>query len=67
MTNFKFSTPTEALADAWASIEGDLEKFRIGSNALSDSYMAQAKELRRRLRARGFLITKLNRPRQPSK
>ncbi len=73
MTDFKFNTPTEALADAWASIDGKVEKFRAGKDVDTfedepggyySGYMEDAAELRKRLKKRGFLITKLIVPRR---
>lgn len=52
--------PVEALAEAWASIDGKLEKFRDSKGAPLeagghyDGYMEEAKEMIRRLRTRGF-------------
>ena len=62
------STPAEALADAWASIDGKVEKFRKGKTAKSimsyggyyAGYMEDAEELISRLHARGFNVTKLH-------
>jgi hypothetical protein len=55
---------TEALADAWASIDGKLDKFRAGKDlhieeqpgGHYEGYMADAEELARRLKKRGFVI-----------
>lgn len=56
----------EALADAWASIDGKVEKFRAGKGAASiedepggyySGYMSDAEELAMRLLKRGFIIT----------
>lgn len=56
----------EALADAWASIDGKVEKFRAGKGATSiedepggyySGYMSDADELAKRLLKRGFIIT----------
>lgn len=62
----KFDPHTvEALAEAWASIDGKLEAFRAGKGAakLEDEpgghysgYMAEAHELSERLLARGFIV-----------
>jgi uncharacterized protein (DUF433 family) len=58
----------EALADAWASIDGKVEKFRAGKGASSlmeepgghySGYMCEAEEMIRRLNARGFDVTPL--------
>lgn len=55
--------PVEALADAWASIDGKVDKFRAGKGCASiedepgghySGYMAEADEMIRRLNARGF-------------
>ncbi len=72
MNTRKFDSPTEALADAWASIDGKLDQFRADkanpdADPMAGWYegrMEDAKELRRRLRARGFLITKQRPPRR---
>jgi hypothetical protein len=63
----KLVTPEaiEAVADAWASIDGKAELFRSGKTANSfedepgghySGYMAEAAELISRLRKRGFDI-----------
>ncbi|MDP1588132.1 MAG: hypothetical protein Q8M07_10330 [Prosthecobacter sp.] len=53
-------TDIEALAEVWASIEGELDAFRIGKtlqdNTCAD-YMLEAQELLRRLEMRGFTVT----------
>lgn len=55
----------EAVADAWASIDGKLDEFRAGKSAVSieaepggyySGYMSDAEELVRRLLTRGFTI-----------
>lgn len=57
--------PVDALADAWASIDGKLDEYRAGRNASSimdepgghfSGYQAEAEEMIRRLEARGFAI-----------
>jgi len=62
----------EALADAWASIDGKMEEFRAGKEAASieaepggyySGYMSDADELAKRLLKRGYIIM-LNRPRR---
>lgn len=58
---------TEALADAWASIDGKLDKFRRGKTAKSimsygghyEGYMADADEMILRLRRRGYALRKV--------
>ena len=63
MTEDTFKS-VEALADAWASIDGTLEKFRAGKGlALQDqpggyydAYIADAEAMVERLEARGFTI-----------
>lgn len=59
---------TEAIADAWASIDGKVEEFRAGKGCASildepgghySGYMCDAKEMIKRLNARGFDITPL--------
>ena len=56
----------EALADAWASIDGNLDGFEKGKLASSieeepggyySGYLADADELAKRLLKRGFAIT----------
>lgn len=55
---------TEALADAWASIDGKLDDFRAGKGkpideqpgGRYDGYIADAEEMIRRLGRRGFKI-----------
>jgi hypothetical protein len=55
----------EALADAWASIDGKIEQFRAGKGAPSledeqgghySGYMAEAQEMMERLLRRGFIL-----------
>ena len=61
--------PVEALADAWASIDGKLDKFRRGKAAKRiesygghyAGYMAEAEEMQRRLLARGWRLRPANR------
>lgn len=65
-----FVSAEEALADAWASIDGDLTKFRRGRTAKSimafgghyEGYMAEATELRQRLFRRGYRIVQRTHP-----
>lgn len=56
----------EALADAWASIDGKVELFRAGKDAKRfedepgghySGYMAEAEEMLVRLLNRGFIVT----------
>jgi hypothetical protein len=56
----------EALASAWASIDGKLDKFFAGKGKarLEDEpgghysgYMAEAEEMLKRLLKRGFIVT----------
>ncbi len=62
----RFDSSTEALADAWASIDGRMRLFRRckSDRKLEDvegryeGYMADAGELKRRLARRGFIIIK---------
>lgn len=59
----------EALAEAWASIDGKLEKFRACKDAMGkdeveaggyySGYMCEAEEMIRRLEKRGFTVTTL--------
>lgn len=60
----------EALADAWASIDGKVEEFRAGKRAASleqepgghySGYLEDATEMMTRLLARGFVITPIGR------
>ena len=75
MSTPKYASATEALADAWASIDGKLDQFRADRASPKhdpmagwyEGRMADAGELRRRLRARGFLITKQRPPRRRPK
>lgn len=61
---------TEALAEAWASIDGNLDKFRAGKTApnIEDfgghyaGYMVEAEEMIRRLATRGYWLA----PMEPS-
>lgn len=55
----------EAVADAWASIDGKVDQFRAGKGAASfedepgghySGYMEEAAELMKRLLDRGFII-----------
>lgn len=47
----------EALADAWASIDGKLDEFRNpGPDGHYDGYMIEAREMIHRLEARGYVI-----------
>lgn len=54
-------TPVEALAEAWASIDGKLDTFRaeVGKPDMETSgthagYICEAEEMIKRLRARGY-------------
>lgn len=58
----------EALAESWASIDGNLEPFRTerdsgmthhdpGYTGHYDGYMVEAAEMIQRLRARGYDVT----------
>jgi hypothetical protein len=68
-------TKEEALAEAWASIDGKLDAFRReharsrvapldreedGYTGHYEGYMAEAEEMIVRLRARGYVITPLS-------
>ena len=65
----------EALADAWASIDGRLGKFRKGKTAKSITaygghyagYMAEAEEMIERLKARGWRLVPVAPPKQTVK
>jgi hypothetical protein len=53
----------EAIAEAWASIDGKLETFRAEKLLLPEygtgtyvGYMAEAEEMQRRIASRGFAI-----------
>lgn len=60
----------EALADAWACIDGKLDKFRAGKGLpIRDQpgghfvgYLADAEALIKRLEARGFTIVETKTP-----
>lgn len=62
MSNFTCDSPIEALADSWASIDGKKAAFRAGKGCPPDAepgghyggYMEEAREMRKRLRDRGF-------------
>ena len=70
-TRFVPLDAVDALADAWASIDGKLMQYRRGAKARSSTaygghhagYTCEAEELIRRLKARGYALRKL--PRQP--
>lgn len=59
-------TAQEAIAEAWASIDGELEKFRAERSATDYGsgtyvgYMEEAKELIKRIERRGYTITPLS-------
>ena len=54
-------TPTRALAESWASMDGKLDKFlaceKGAEGGYFDGYMAEAQEEIERMRARGFDVT----------
>ncbi len=70
------NTPVEApenvkaLAEVWASIDGKLDKFRLGKRAEElelgalggaySGYIAEAEELIKRLRKRGFDVVSIS-------
>jgi hypothetical protein len=64
MPKFDVAT-TEALADAWASIDGHLDAFRKGKGkpweeqpgGRYDGYMADAESMLERLLTRGFILS----------
>lgn len=64
MADWTPNNAVEAVADAWASIDGRLESFRAGCNKPMGSadgsrysgYMEEAGELMQRLRARGYVV-----------
>ena len=64
MTKWTPRTAIEALADAWASIDGKRKEFRRGRTAKSytaygghyPGYMEEAKEMVKRLEARGYTV-----------
>jgi hypothetical protein len=65
MSQFE-QTAIEALADAWASIDGKVDAFRAGKGAKSiegepggrySGYMAEAEEMLKRLLKRGFILS----------
>ena len=55
---------TEALAEAWASIDGKIEGFRRGKREKNErvcfgyyeGYIAEAQEMIKRLEARGYKV-----------
>lgn len=58
-------TAVDALADAWASIDGKADEYRAGRNAASiteepgghfSGYQYEASEMIRRLEKRGFVV-----------
>lgn len=56
---------TEALAEAWASIDGRLDRFRSEkgkaikeTTGAYEGYMEDARELQKRLHDRGYVLTK---------
>ena len=54
---------TEAVADAWASIDGKTDAFRKGRDGDDEygayqGYMSDASELIRRLEDRGFMVVR---------
>lgn len=63
----------EALADAWASVDGKVDDFRAGKNCTSmeeefekfggrySGYMEDAEELMNRLLKRGFAVVPIGR------
>lgn len=68
MADFKPDNATEALADAWASIDGKRDKFRAGKGATDireepggyySGYTADADSMIKRLRARGYDVRKM--------
>jgi len=52
-------TPIEALAEAWASIDGKLAGSRIAFllSGVREHYESKAAEMIRRLEARGYRVT----------
>ncbi len=65
MTTPRFDSATEALADAWASIDGKLQKFRAGKGVHDimeepggyfSGYMADAEAMIERLERRGYVV-----------
>lgn len=61
-------TPALALADAWASIDGKVDEFRLGQKATSileepgghfSGYLYEAEEMIRRLHDRGYQVLPL--------
>jgi hypothetical protein len=59
-------TAIEALAEAWASIDGELEKFRAERSAADYGsgtyvgYLEEAKELIKRIERRGYTVAPLS-------
>ena len=70
MTDFIPRDAEEALADAWASIDGKLDKFRAGRGLpITEQpgghycgYLEDAHSMIERLERRGFIITKKDAP-----
>lgn len=66
------SSDVEALADAWASIDGKLDLFRRGKTAKSimaygghyAGYTADAEEMIERLARRGYVLRKSTHPKE---
>ncbi len=65
--NFRSAmTANEALAEAWASIDGKLDQFHADKTAVDfghgyyEGYLSDAAELERRLLARGYRIMPLD-------
>lgn len=64
-SDFHPESAIEALADAWASIDGKLDEFRAGKGATRyedepgmhySGYIEDAKGMAKRLEARGYII-----------
>lgn len=53
----------EAVAESWASIDGELDEFRAGKISgdpagTYEGYMSEAQELIRRMETRGYEVVK---------
>ena len=72
MSGWKPDPIAEALGDAWASIDGRVERFRAGKLVPEDyeahggsyhGYLADAEEMITRLATRGYKIVKISKSR----
>lgn len=65
MSEYRCLYPVDAVADAWASIDGKVDEYRAGRSVSSivdepgghfGGYQADAKELIERITKRGFVL-----------